>query len=563
MKDRSRTKTKLLEENASLRKRIQELEQAGIAQNQDVESILLSEDHYRIMAHSFPDIIYSLDSNGNVTTVNSSAFERYGYTEQDVKGKPFLEFIHPEDREILINSFLKALEDKRNVTTGLQFRIVSKNGNNYWFELNAHSHFESDGRYYGESGVLRDITERKQAEESLKESENRYKNLVENSFSCVYVIQDGRFVFSNNNAATFTGYNREEIIGKPSDSFVQQEDRGKIREKAKKMLRGEDLSPYEFKIVSKTGQLRWILETVSPISYNGHPAILGNCIDITERRKREILNLHSQKLESVGQLAAGIAHEINTPIQFIGDNITFMKGAFQGIIALAALLDAVKSDDLLNPEFAKDICARIQEKEDEIDLDFLKKEVPQAIDQSLDGLKRVALIVQAMREFSHPGGENKTDMDINKAIESTITLTRNEWKYSAELTTNLAPDLPIVQGYPADFNQVILNVIINAAHALQEKDGKGGPQKERIEISTRQDGKEVEICIRDTGAGIPQEIQSRIFDPFFTTKEVGKGTGQGLSIARNIIVKKHGGKIFFETKPGEGTAFYIRLPLIQ
>ena len=563
MKDRSRTKTKLLEENASLRKRIQELEQAGIAQNQDVESILLSEDHYRIMAHSFPDIIYSLDSNGNVTTVNSSAFERYGYTEQDVKGKPFLEFIHPEDREILINSFLKALEDKRNVTTGLQFRIVSKNGNNYWFELNAHSHFESDGRYYGESGVLRDITERKQAEESLKESENRYKNLVENSFSCVYVIQDGRFVFSNNNAATFTGYNREEIIGKPSDSFVQQEDRGKIREKAKKMLRGEDLSPYEFKIVSKTGQLRWILETVSPISYNGHPAILGNCIDITERRKREILNLHSQKLESVGQLAAGIAHEINTPIQFIGDNITFMKGAFQGIIALAALLDAVKSDDLLNPEFAKDICARIQEKEDEIDLDFLKKEVPQAIDQSLDGLKRVALIVQAMREFSHPGGENKTDMDINKAIESTITLTRNEWKYSAELTTALAPDLPIVQGYPADFNQVILNVIINAAHALQEKDGKGGPQKERIEISTRQDGKEVEICIRDTGAGIPQEIQSRIFDPFFTTKEVGKGTGQGLSIARNIIVKKHGGKIFFETKPGEGTAFYIRLPLIQ
>ena len=154
-----------------------------------------------------------------------------------------------------------------------------------------------------------------------------------------------------------------------------------------------------------------------------------------------------------------------------------------------------------------------------------------------------------------------SDLDINKAIESTINLSRNEWKYWADLTTTLAPDLPIVQGYPADFNQVILNLILNAAQALQEKVGKEGSKKECIEISTRQDGNEVEICIRDTGPGIPPEAQSRVFDPFFTTKAVGKGTGQGLAIAQNIVVQKHGGKLYFETKPGEGTVFYIRLPL--
>ncbi|MEI6608706.1 MAG: PAS domain S-box protein [Deltaproteobacteria bacterium] len=406
-----------------------------------------------------------------------------------------------------------------------------------------------------------EITERKQIEESLRESENRYKNLVENSFSCVYVIQNGRFVFSNNNAAAFTGYNREEIIGKPSDSFVHPEDRGKTREKAKKMLRGEDLSPYEFKIVSKTGQIRWIMETISLISFNGHPAILGNCIDITERRQREILDLHSQKMEAVGQLAAGIAHEINTPVQFIGDNITFIQSAFDDLLSLSAICNAVKNDDLLSPTVAKDILSRIREREKKIDLDFLSKEIPQAIEQSMAGLQRVSRIVQVMREISHPGGDKKIDLDINKAIESTIILTKNEWKYSAELITKLAPDLPIVQGYPSDFSQVIMNLIVNATQALQEKVGKDGAVGEYIEISTRQDGNEVEICIRDTGLGIPQEIQSRVFDPFFTTKDVGKGTGQGLAIAQNIIVQKHGGRIFFETKSGEGTSFYIRLPL--
>ena len=402
---------------------------------------------------------------------------------------------------------------------------------------------------------------RNHLDESLHREVDVYKTLTEKSFTGVFVIQDGLFAFITEQAAKGYGYDAGLLMGTKPEKIVFPEDRAKVHLQAIEMLKGACTTPYEYRIVTADNKVRWIMETVSPISFNDRPAILGNCIDITERRQHEVQQLHSQKLESVGQLAAGIAHEINTPIQFIGDNINFMKEAFRDILSLTNLLNTFKNDALSKPAMASVLLSQIKEKEAKIDLDFLMHEIPQAIEQSMDGLQRVTRIVMAMREFSHPGSEMKTDLDINKAIESTITLTRNEWKYSAVLTTNLAPDLPIVQGYPADFNQVILNIIVNAAQALQEKVGQEEPEKERIEISTRQDGNEVEVCIRDTGPGIPPEVQSRIFDPFFTTKSVGKGTGQGLAIARNIIVHKHGGRICFDSTVGEGTAFYIRLPL--
>ena len=408
---------------------------------------------------------------------------------------------------------------------------------------------------------IKTINLRRNLEESLQREVEVYKTLAENSFTGVFVIQDKLFAYVTKNAANYYGYDVAALIGTRPEKIVSPEDYALMSNMAIDMIKGRRNTPYEYRVITKDNKIRWIMETLTPIIFNGRPAVLGNCIDITERRQREVQDLHSQKLESVGQLAAGIAHEINTPIQFIGDNITFMQGAFHDLLSLSALLNAVKEDDLLSPAVAMDILSQIREKEKKIDLAFLNEEIPQAIEQSLEGLQRVSRIVQAMREFSHPGGEGMSDLDINKSIESTITLSRNEWKYSAQMTATLAPDLPIVQGYPADFNQVILNIIVNAAQALQEKFGKDGSVKGRIEIFTRQDGNEVEICIRDTGPGIPPEAQLRIFDPFFTTKEVGKGTGQGLSIAQNIIAHKHGGKIFFETKIGEGTAFYIRLPL--
>jgi signal transduction histidine kinase len=274
--------------------------------------------------------------------------------------------------------------------------------------------------------------------------------------------------------------------------------------------------------------------------------------------ERELAQAH--RLEAVGQLAAGIAHEINTPMQFVGDNTRFLKNAFSDINALfekiKLLLQALKNGSL-TPE----ALAEVETSFNDPDMQYLNSEIPKAIDQSLEGLGRVAAIVRAMNEFSHPGIGQKQNVDLTHAIDNALTISRNVWKSVAKVVTDFDPHLPMVACLPGDLNQVILNLIVNAAQAIAEKNGaQTGPQG-TIAIRTRQNGDWAEIHVEDTGAGIPEEIRHRIFDPFFTTKEPGKGSGQGLSIAHNIITKKHGGSIQFQTQIGQGATFIIRLPL--
>jgi signal transduction histidine kinase len=197
---------------------------------------------------------------------------------------------------------------------------------------------------------------------------------------------------------------------------------------------------------------------------------------------------------------------------------------------------------------------------DKADLGYLLEEMPKAIEETLEGVNRVATLVGAMKDFSHPGTKEKVDLDLNRAIDSTITVARNEWKYVAELETDYDPSLPKVSCLPGEFNQVILILIVNATHAIADVIGEGGSEKGKIKVQTRNCPEWDEVRIQDTGSGIPEKIQARIFDPFFTTKEIGKGTGQGLAIARSVIVDKHGGTIHFETEQGKGTTFVIRLP---
>ncbi len=269
---------------------------------------------------------------------------------------------------------------------------------------------------------------------------------------------------------------------------------------------------------------------------------------------------HAQKLESVGQLAAGIAHEINTPTQYVGDNMRFLKEAFSNISTVLdsfeKLLQAAK-DGSMDEQLVAEVEAAIKQA----DIEYLREEIPQAIDQSLDGVERVAKIVRAMKEFSHPGDEEKSLVNLTEAIETTITVARNEWKYVAEMVTEFDPELPEVSCLPGELNQVFLNLIVNAAHAITDKLGDGATEKGTITVGTRRDGEWAEIFVRDTGTGIPEDVRARIFDPFFTTKEVGKGTGQGLAIARSVVVDKHGGTIECETEQGKGSTFIVRLPI--
>ncbi|MGQ9559942.1 MAG: ATP-binding response regulator [Candidatus Oleimicrobiaceae bacterium] len=282
--------------------------------------------------------------------------------------------------------------------------------------------------------------------------------------------------------------------------------------------------------------------------------------EVTEHKILQQQLVQAQKLESIGQLAAGIAHEINTPTQFVGDNIRFLRDSFAGIINLLGRYRQLK-EAVRHMPGAQELVAALDAQEKDVDLDYLTEEIPLAIQQSLEGVERVAHIVHAMRSFSHPGGQEKAAVDLNKAIETTVTVARNEWKYVAELEMHLDQSLPPVQGLPNELNQVILNILLNAVHAIKDVVGTRPERKGKITISTQRNNGWAEIRISDTGTGIPRAIRHRIFDPFFTTKPVGSGTGQGLAIAHSVVVEKHKGAITFETEEGKGTTFIVRLPV--
>jgi signal transduction histidine kinase len=269
----------------------------------------------------------------------------------------------------------------------------------------------------------------------------------------------------------------------------------------------------------------------------------------------EIELRHAQKLESLGALSAGIAHEINTPMQYIGDNLHFIHDSF------GAMLEAMSGyAELRAAARAAGVDAqlleRVAEAEAAADFDYVRERLPRAIARALEGVRRVSAIVEAMRCFSHTPAQ-MSPTDLNQCIRSTLLVAVNEYKYVADVETDLRP-LPPVTCNGSDINQVVLNLLVNAAHAVEARHGKG---RGTIRIATRADREQVTITVGDDGCGIPADIRHRVFDPFFTTKEVGKGTGQGLAIARALIVDRHGGSITFQSAVGQGTTFDIRLPL--
>jgi signal transduction histidine kinase len=280
--------------------------------------------------------------------------------------------------------------------------------------------------------------------------------------------------------------------------------------------------------------------------------------DITELKTLEVQLRHSQKLEAVGQLAAGIAHEINTPAQFVGDNLQFLSDAFGEMHSvLTAYRDAVKS--LEAHPGVEQLAQTIAEKEASADMAFLEDNIPSACNAALDGVSRIAGIVGAMKEFAHPDRREKVAADLNRALKATFTIACNEYKYVADLDCDLAEMQPVLC-YLSDLNQVFLNLLINAAHAIADVVKSSG-ERGKIHVRSAAEGDFVRIEIQDSGCGIPEQVRDRIFDPFFTTKEVGKGTGQGLAIARSIVVDKHHGSLTFTSEIGKGTTFTILLPI--
>jgi PAS domain S-box-containing protein len=310
------------------------------------------------------------------------------------------------------------------------------------------------------------------------------------------------------------------------------------------------------------GGKRWFTIYVAPMGGVGqiHGALLVSQ-DVTQMKHAEQELYGAQRLASIGTLAAGIAHEINTPIQFLGDSLDFLREASADLLALLAKLQGLRVlvEAGTAPEQLRDVIADCQRAEEQADLTYLHDNVPKAFDRCVDGLERVTSIVRSMKEFSHPSSDEMEAVDLNRAIAATLTVARNEYKYVAELEQDLG-ELPPVICHVNEINQVVLNIVVNAAHAIGDAIA-GSEHKGVLTVKTRLSGEDVLISISDTGGGIPEHIRDHIFDPFFTTKEVGRGTGQGLAIAWTAVKDKHGGELSFETKVGHGTTFFIRLPI--
>jgi two-component system, NtrC family, sensor kinase len=408
--------------------------------------------------------------------------------------------------------------------------------------------------------------ERRRAHEVLRNAEERVRAIVETAAEGIISIDEfGVIELFNPAAEAIFGYTAAEIAGRNIALLMPPEYAGRHDEILAK-YRATGVSKMigtrtEAHALRKNGTSFPVEISVSEARVGRNRWFTGLVRDLSQQKHLEAQLLQAQKLEAIGQLAAGIAHEINTPIQYVGDNIEFIEDSLRQTVRLFDVCESLLSEsaDGGPPD---DRLTRLAAEIRRTDVGFLRTEIPEALRQSREGIKQVADIVGAMKEFSHPGTE-KTLTDVNRAIESTAAISRNEWKYVADLETDLDPDVRLIPCLPGEINQVFLNLIVNAAHAIADTEASRAGKKGTIRVSTRFDEEGAEIRISDTGTGIPEGVLARIFEPFFTTKEVGRGTGQGLAIAHAVICKKHGGSIRVETKCGVGTTFCIRLPACQ
>ncbi len=563
------------EQNALLFQQIQtelnERKQADMALEQ-------SEARYRMLIENVGEGIGFVNPEEQFTFVNPAAESIFGVPAGSLLGRNLSEFTTQGSVDMIQEQTRQRRTNKKSV---YEFEINYMEREKRFVLVTAVPQFGTQGQFAGTFGVFRDITERKKTEQALYEVQNLLvseKELLSTTLmsiadGVIVTDSDGSVILFNRAAESITGYTFSEAIHNPVTNVLNLQisatidtitDVGRYLvelEKAQKIT-----TTYRAPVlITKTGERVLLSGIITSLKSAEQGAdVFGFVIvfqNITEKQKTDQQNALSQKMQAIGALATGIAHEINTPIQYVGDNIKFLRKAYSRyaeiLLAFQQMLHDHVDSQITQDELDQLDALALQKK-----IPYYADEIPKAIQESLDGTERVRKIVLAMREFSHPSEKEKKLFDINHGIETTIIISRNEWKYCADLETELDEELPLVYCQIDEINQVILNMIVNAAQSIQEKlsQSPGSDQKGKIMISTGTYENNVRIYIRDTGNGIPPEIRARIFDPFFTTKGVGKGTGQGLSLAHNIV-NNHLGSISVDSEPGQGTTFTIELPV--
>ncbi|MCX5827870.1 MAG: PAS domain S-box protein [Deltaproteobacteria bacterium] len=473
----------------------------------------------------------------------------------------------PDTIRIILSGYADIQSVVDAINEGQIYKFITKPWDNLELQItiaNAVDRYEMSRKNKQLMDDLRQLVDKHEHAEQL------YKNLTEQSFAGVYVVQDGVFKLINDNAASYAGYTAAELRGKPSNiMLVHPDDREDHARKSSEMLKGKRKDPYRFRILTKDGQIRWIMETLVSIQYDGHPAILGNSMDITSQKQMEeqlvsTLNqlekaygdlasvqakiIQQQKMASIGQLSAGIAHEINNPMGFILGNLGVLEIYARNIESIINI-----QRDFLSysstPERLKDV----ESEWKRLKIDRILGDIHKLIRESVAGADRIKKIVADLMRFSMSDElEHKPD-DINAGLLSVLSMLKNDILKEATLIEDWG-QLPLTRCNIGQLSQAFMGIMKNAAQAV----GRKG----EIRVATRQENNLIVVSISDTGVGIPDDLKERIFEPFFTTREVGQGMGLGLSTAYDII-KKHNGEITLESAVGKGSTFTIRIPVVR
>ncbi len=544
--------------------------------------------------------IMGLDSDGRITFANPMATQILGYPAEELvdrsfhdivqlcrgDGSPYLredspvrhayrfgspgqvsdEVFCPKGGKCLpVEYFVTpTLENTKIVGAVIVFRDITLR--RQYEDMRANLHRQLEEQVVERTRALSlEVLERIKTESALRASQERLTRITDSLFEGVLVVDDdGRVVFTNRSARNFLANGDVgKCAGARLDDLFRLEKRGRGVSFAASPFRlvmggGDTVHDDDAHFLTDDGRPLNVAYTCSPLcdDANARSAIISfRDIETLKQAQREALQ--SSRLAAVGQLAAGIAHEINTPAQYVSDNLQFLGDSLVGLMKVIETGNALSAGARGHALLAEPV-DRYRAASEEAEVDYLLEEMPKAVGQSLDGMRQISRIVLSMKEFSHPGTGTKSAININQALQTTLTVSRNAWKQVAEVVTDFDMELPLVSCYPGEMNQVFLNLVVNAAHAIE---GAGKPLPGRVTVSTRKVGGQVEIRIEDTGTGIPEAIRDKIFDPFFTTKDVGKGTGQGLAICRDVVVTKHGGRLVVGGEDGVGAIFTVCLPI--
>ena len=528
-----------------------------------------------------PLAIALTDVQGRVQWVNSAFSRQTGYPPAAVIGRDRLElFRGPVTRSGELGQIRDSMAAGEPIER--EFQTWTRSGQPYWVSCVVAPSLH-EGRVESFVFAEEDITQRRRTEdtarsaiahaEGLADALREERELLGSVVATIpHVVfwkdADYRYLGCNDAYLRLRGVGTAaDLVGLREQDLPPSDELAAIIHGLEEQVAdtGREVIDHPVVIPGPAGGQRTLLLSILPRCLDGQTTdgVIGVGADVTRATELERQLAQATRLESIGQLAAGLAHEINTPVQYISDNVLFLADSVNDMLDALRSIAALLHDDgqVASVAAATAMRLRLQALVDRLDLGFLAAEIPSSLEQTLEGVGRVGQIVRAMKEFSHPG-QNRAPTDLNRAVETTVQISLSEWKYVAELQLDLDPGLGLVPCYEGELKQVVLNLIVNAAHAVADRRSAGNDTGlGRIDVATRREEHHAIISVSDDGCGMDTATQQRIYDPFFTTKEVGKGTGQGLSMAHSIIVGKHGGSIDVHSAPGHGSTFTIRLPL--